>query len=279
MEKALAQLCAMVRRLYVQWDLAVKNGLLQKLDPRVKLALIATTVVMASLKQGLGAQLLLGSILLGLTLLSKIPLREVQGRAILLAVLFGILLPAPSALNLVNKGEVLIPVLHLKEPARFLWFHVEETVGFTRGGLGAVAVLGLRIMNSVTVTLLVLNTTSFTEIVRALKHFKLPDTLVWVILLTYRYIFVLVNLVEQMHRARSARLVKGTSSAETRKWTAHGIAFVFEKTQLRCQEIFRAMQSRGFSGQVRVEPLGGLAAGDLFGIGMMVVLVGLIAFL
>lgn len=263
----------------MQWDLAAREGLLQRTDPRVKVLLLASTVVLVSLKQSLWAQWTVGVILLGLTLLSRIPLKEVQSRAMLVTVLFGILLPGPSALNLTGHGEVLIPVLSLEEPAQVLWFHLPQTVGFTREGLMGVAILAFRIMNSMSVTLLVLNGTAFADIVRALKHFKLPDTLVWVVLLTYRYLFVLVSLVEQMHRARAARLVMGTSHAQTRRWAAHRMAFLFEKTQLRCEEMFKAMQSRGFSGKVRVEPLRPLGAGDLAGMGAVAAMVGIIGLL
>ncbi len=279
LEKALAELCRILRRLYLQWDLAAREGLLQRTDPRVKVALLAATVVLASLKQTIWAQVLIGVLLLGLSLLSRTPLREVQGRAFLLASLFGILLPSPSALNLAVPGEILIPLWHMEGSSRVLWFQLPETVGFTREGLLGVGILALRIMNSLSVTLLVLNTTPFSEIVRAIKHFKAPDTLVWVVLLAYRYLFVLVSLVEQMHRARSARLVRGTTHAQTRRWAAHRMAFLFQRTQLRCEEMFRAMQSRGFSGKIKVESLGAMARGNLVGIGLMAVLMGLVGLL
>lgn len=276
LERALVELCGVLRRLYIQWDLAAKEGLLQRTDPRVKVALLASAVVLVSLKQSLEAQVAMGALLLGLTLLSRIPLKEVQGRAILVTMLFGLILPAPSALNLTAQGEVLIPIFSLEEPTRFLWFHLPKTVGLTREGLLGVTILAFRIMNSMTATLLVLNGTPFADIVKALKHFKLPDTLVWVVLLTYRYLFVLVNLVEQMHRARSARLVKGADSTHTRRWAALRMAFLFQRSQQRCEEIFRAMQSRGFSGKVRVEPLEALEFRDLVGMGVMAALIGLI---
>lgn len=278
MDKALSGLCGLLRRLYIQWDLAGRQGLLQRRDPRVKLLLLLGTVIVVSVKQTLLAQALVGGLLLGAALFSRIPLREVQGKALIMAAVFGLLLPAPSALNLVAPGEVILPLLQLGGAKRLLWFQVPETVGFTREGALGVAILAGRIMNSLSVVFLVLNSTPVADMVRALKHFRVPDTLVWVVLLTYRYLFVLVNLVEQMHRARAARLIKGASSGETRIWAAHRMAFLFQRTQLRCEEMFRAMQSRGFSGKVRVEALGAMAPGDWACIGLMAGLMGLIVF-
>jgi len=279
LDKALVGLCGFLRRLYIQWDLAARDGLLQRCDPRLKLLLLLGSVALVSVKQTLLAQALVGAFLLGVTLLSRIPLREVQGRAFIMAALFGLLLPAPSALNLVAPGEVILPLFQLDGATRLLWFQPPDTVGFTREGVLGVAILASRIMNSLSVTFLVLSATPVADMVRALKHFRVPETLVWVVLLTYRYLFLLVNLVEQMHRARAARLIKGTSSAETRIWAAHRMAFLFQRTQLRCEEMFRAMQSRGFSGSLRVEPLGAMAPRDLAGMGLMAGLMGLTAFL
>jgi cobalt/nickel transport system permease protein len=39
---------------------------------------------------------------------------------------------------------------------------------------------------------------------------------------------------------------------EARRWVAGRILLVFKRTQLKCEELFKAMLSRGFSGEVRL---------------------------
>jgi ABC-type multidrug transport system fused ATPase/permease subunit len=110
-----------------------------------------------------------------------------------------------------------------------------------------------RVVNSLSVTFLVLYTTSFTEIVRGLKLFRVPDAMVMVILLTYKYLFVLVRLVEEMHLARKARLAGEESRSDTTRWAAGRMGMLFLRTQMRCEDINKGMLARGFSGDHRGE--------------------------
>ena len=98
--------------------------------------------------------------------------------------------------------------------------------------------------------------------IKALKMLKVPDTFLMVINLTYKYIFIFAKTVEDMHLAKKSRMVGDTSDSDARKWVAGRIALVFKKTQLRCEDIFRAMVSRGFSGEVKMYGFRKLAAKD-----------------
>jgi cobalt/nickel transport system permease protein len=55
-----------------------------------------------------------------------------------------------------------------------------------------------------------------------------------------------------MHLAVKSRLVRQVGNAEAKRWIAGRIVFVFKKTQLRCEEIFKAMLGRGFSEDIRL---------------------------
>jgi cobalt/nickel transport system permease protein len=73
-----------------------------------------------------------------------------------------------------------------------------------------------------------------------------------IITLTYKYIFIFARTVEDMHLAVKSRLVRQVGNAEAKRWIAGRIVFVFKKTQLRCEEIFKAMLGRGFSEDIRL---------------------------
>jgi energy-coupling factor transporter transmembrane protein EcfT len=55
-----------------------------------------------------------------------------------------------------------------------------------------------------------------------------------------------------MHLAKKSRLAGGVGGAEARRWVAGRIGMIFKKTQMRCEEIFKAMLSRGYSGEVKL---------------------------
>lgn len=52
------------------------------------------------------------------------------------------------------------------------------------------------------------------------------------------------------------------SNGEARRWIAGRIVFLFRKTQLRCEEIFKAMLSRGFSEETKICGTAKLRAGE-----------------
>jgi energy-coupling factor transporter transmembrane protein EcfT len=55
-----------------------------------------------------------------------------------------------------------------------------------------------------------------------------------------------------MHLAKKSRLVGAVNRAEARNWIAGRIAFIYKKTQLKCDDVFKAMLGRGFSGEIKL---------------------------
>jgi hypothetical protein len=87
------------------------GGLLQALDPRVKLLFLVGCVVLVSLKKEPLAQGLIAALLLLLALLSRVSLPALYGRVLALGLIFGVLVSLPSALSIFTPGEVLVPIL------------------------------------------------------------------------------------------------------------------------------------------------------------------------
>ncbi|HCL81534.1 MAG TPA: hypothetical protein DHW81_04680 [Nitrospiraceae bacterium] len=112
--------------------------------------------------------------------------------------------------------------------------------------------LTLRVINSVSLSFLVLYTTPFADIIRALKVFKVPDAVLMIITLTYKYIFIFAKTIEDMHLAKKSRTVGGINNKEAREWIAGRIAFMFKKSRQRCEDVFNAMIARGFSDTVAI---------------------------
>jgi energy-coupling factor transporter transmembrane protein EcfT len=108
----------------------------------------------------------------------------------------------------------------------------------------------LRVINSRAAAFLVISTTPFAEVIKALKVMKVPDVFLITITLAYKYIFIFALTVYDMHLAKKSRLVGSENNANTRRWIAGRMAFLFNKSQHRCEEVFRAMQQRGFSGSI-----------------------------
>ncbi|MFZ5995902.1 MAG: cobalt ECF transporter T component CbiQ [Nitrospirota bacterium] len=261
-DKGLQQVAGVISTGYAQWELAARDGLLQRLDARIKVLFLLFFIVIVSLKKELHAEVGIGCFVFFLVLASRIPLVHFYRRVLLLGFLFGFLIALPSSLNVITKGEVVIPLLRLSRPVDFWIYHVPQEIGLTKEGLFAVAMLTLRVVNSVSLSFLVLSTTSFPEIVKALKVLRIPDVILMMLALSYKYIFLFAKTVEEMHLAKKGRLTGAISGAEVRDWVAGRMAFIFRKTQLRCEEVFKAMQARGFSDTVKLYGIKKLTPGD-----------------
>ena len=117
---------------------------------------------------------------------------------------------------------------------------------------------------SVTAAVLLTSTTPALGLLSALRALKLPAILVSVVMLMYRYLFVLVEEAQRMLRARTARSAAiGTASGGSVVWrakSAGGMAgSLFIRTLDRSERIYMAMLARGYDGSIRqqtVAPLG-----------------------
>ena len=120
---------------------------------------------------------------------------------------------------------------------------------------------------SVTAAVILTSTTPALGLLSALRSLKLPETLVAVVMLMYRYLFVLVEEAQRMLRARAARSAAvGPGSGGSLIWrasSAGGMAgSLFIRTLDRSERIYMAMLARGYDGSIRqrgAAPLGKLA--------------------
>ncbi len=251
-DRTMAHISGFIRTSYVQWDLASRSGLFQKLDPRIKVSFLLFLIVVVSIKQNIRAEGMIAAFLCAAVITSRLDLIRFYRKVVLIGFLFGTVIALPSALNLMKEGEVVIPLVHFDKACKFWFYHIPETIGVTKEGIEGILMLTSRVMNSLTITFLLLHTTRFPEIIRSLKVFRVPDTILFVISLTYKYLFIFVKTIEEMHLAKKARLAGGVGKGEMRYWVAGRIAFMLRKSHQQFEEVFRAMVGRGFSGDMKL---------------------------
>ncbi len=252
-DKGIESFAGVLKEGYTQWESASKKGFFHELDTRVKVVFWLFLIVVISLKKEILPESGIFLAVFGLSLFSRINLVSFYKKIFLLGFFFGFLISLPSSLNVITHGEVLMPIVTLSKAYDFLgYYHVPEVIGFTGEGLSVVAMLTLRVLNSLSISFLILYTTPFPEIIKALKVLKVPDAFLIIISLTYKYIFIFARIVTDMHLAKKSRLAGAVNRSEARNWVAGRIAFIFRKTQLKCDDVFKAMVGRGFSGEIKL---------------------------
>jgi cobalt ECF transporter T component CbiQ len=237
---------------YSQWESATREGFFQKIDARIKVLFLVFFVVIVSLKKDVGSEVLIGVFMLSLMLFSRLKVFHLYKRILLLGLIFGFLVALPSAFNLFREGTVLVTLFRLPAAYEFYVYQIPQEIGITKEGLYGMAMLTLRVINSLSITFLILYTTPFPEIIKALKVFRIPDAFLIIITLTYKYLFLFAKTVEDIHLAKKSRLLRELRSREARRWVAGRVAFIFRKTRLKAEEVYKAMLCRGFTGTITI---------------------------
>jgi cobalt ECF transporter T component CbiQ len=251
LERGIRHLAGVIRKGYAQWESSSQNGFFQKIDARVKVLFLLVFILIVSLKRNVLPETYILIFVFALTLCSRLSILKIYKRVLLLGFLFGFLVALPSVFNVITKGEIILSVVRLSRPYHFWIYHVPAEIGITKEGIYGVALLTMRVINSLSLSFLVLYTTPFHEIMRALKVLKAPDSFLIIITLCYKYIFIFSKTVEDMHLAKKSRIARELSNTEAREWIVGRIGFIFRKTRLRCEDVFKAMIGRGFSDTIK----------------------------
>lgn len=200
-------------------ELASRPGFLQNLDPRVKLAGLVALMIAAVAVQRISALvvLLLGSMVLAVS--SRIRIRILATRVWIAVFPFNAL--------------VMIPVILL-----------------VPGGWMIALRLLLRVECTATFALLLVMSTEWSRILRALRFFRVPAVAVVILSVTYRYFFYLLKSAQEMLEARESRMVGPLHGAESRRLAAASIGVLLSRSLQLSAEVHGAMLSRGFRGEI-----------------------------
>lgn len=130
------------------------------------------------------------------------------------------------------------------------WFDQHSVFIFgneiSRGWLTFIS-LCLKGLLTVTVSILLIATTGMERLAGALRTLKVPKLFVLQLLLTYRYISVLIEEVGRMLRAYSLR-APGQKGIERNAWGPFAGQLIL-RTFDRAQRVYQAMNLRGFTGE------------------------------
>jgi cobalt ECF transporter T component CbiQ len=125
-------------------------------------------------------------------------------------------------------------------------------VAITRQGLQTVAFLLCRVLTATTLSLLLVLTTRWADLLRALRLVHTPVVLVAIVGMTYRYIFLLLEIAGQLVDGRRSRRVGVLKPEAERRLAGSTAGALLTRTLRLTEDVYLAMQSRGFRGEVRV---------------------------
>lgn len=92
-------------------------------------------------------------------------------------------------------------------------------------------------------------TIPFATLGHTLIRFKLPDKLVFLFMITYRYIFVIQQEYQKIIRSIKIRGFKPKTTLHTYKTFAYVIGMLLIRASERADRVYNAMRCRGFKGK------------------------------
>jgi cobalt/nickel transport system permease protein len=220
-----------------------KESFLHRLDPRVKAAVTVVFILSnALLPDGAWIPFLLACLfLLAANILSNLGIFYTVKRS---------LIALPFALIAVTV-LFSVPGKPFASFSFLMWNFTITDAGFLR----FVSIL-IRSWLSVQMAILLVAVTRFPDLIHALEHLRVPIVLTTIIAFLYRYLFVLVDEVYRLIRAREARSASapGHKSGGGTFWRArvagNMTGQLFLRSYERSDRIYNAMISRGYAGHL-----------------------------
>jgi cobalt/nickel transport system permease protein len=251
LEKTLAAIAETIRNELFAEELARRPGLLQGIDPRVKLATVLLLIGVAGLLHHPATLLIMHLWLLWLARASRVPLATFAKRVWIVVPLFTGIVVLPVLFNVVRPGTPLVTLVHFGHPWHLGPWSLPATLAVTREGALAALLLVLRVGASVSLAVLLTLTTRWSVLLKALSVLRIPGVFLAVLEMTYRYVFLLLVVSSEIFTARKSRLVGRTTTAEERRFVTAAMGSLWGKTHATAEEVHQAMLARGYSGEPR----------------------------
>lgn len=199
---------------------AAANGLLQSIDPRAKIAVLVVLLVGAASSPRIWPIAATLLVLCGLAWRSHISLSILVAWVWTPVLLFTGIIALPAA--------------------------------FMSAGPHSAALLVLRAETAATLSALLVLTTAWPQILRALRWFHLPVVVVAILGMTCRYIFLILQTALEMFESRKSRTVGLLPPADRRRLAAASAGVLLSRSLALSNEVHLAMLSRGFRGEIRL---------------------------
>ncbi len=207
------------------------NSPLHQLDPRVRILAAAAYSFTVALSYRLPVLLAGLALAIGLVLLARLPLGRVLPR---LKVVLGFLFLLWLVLPWSYRGTVIVHLGPLE---------------ISREGTLMAAQITLKSIAIILALIALLATMTTVKMGHALNQMRVPDKLVFLVLITYRYIFVIEQEYQKLWRAARIRNFHPGTNLHTYRTYAYLIGMLFVRAAARAKRVHQAMKCRCFQGK------------------------------
>jgi len=176
-----------------------------------------------------------------------------------------IVLSGPSAyLSFIVYGSILLVILAVSGmPFLFIFkktlvvipfvILIAIFVPFIKEQNGAILFFGIviRAYLAIFCMTLLISSTKFPNLLKGLEQLKVPKIFIMIMSFMYRYLFLLIDEIQRMQRAKDSRSFGRTGYSRLARLLSNIIGVLFVRSYERAERVYLAMCSRGFSGSIK----------------------------
>lgn len=214
------------------------GGFLQSLDPRIKVVTFALFCIAVLFTKNIGGLIILYIFSLFLACASKINLGFFLKRTWIFIPVFALFIAIPALFSFATPGETLwaFNILGLR-------------LVITKPGLWGAVFFISRVAASVSFVILLSLTTRHSSLLKVLRVFKVPQVFVMVLGMSYRYIYLFMEVVENTYlgiKSRTSGLIRQREGQSIVAWS---VATLWQRSFKLNEDVYGAMLSRGYNGE------------------------------
>lgn len=248
-KRAANSLSTLVASAFRDGGTLAQNGLLQATDARFKVLGLLGLVVVATLLHTIPSLLLAYGFCAAAAVASRVSARRFAG-VWLVVPLFSAALMLPATLNVVTPGRAVWSIAHFS--GSFGPWNLPGTLAVTDAGLLVAAAFVLRTAVCVSLVVLLTSTTSSARLFKGLRALGVPQLFIMLLGMMERYLGVVARAAHEIHLAKLSRSIAAASTRREQAWVAAGMGSLFRRTYSMSGQVYLAMISRGYTGEVHL---------------------------
>ena len=256
LEKTLADIQQVMAEDMFQVGIATRDGWLQRIEPRAKVLGVGMLLLAVAIAPSIVILAMVHMLLLLAARLSGVGFIAYLKRVWLPALIFAGVVVLPGIINWVTPGEAVV-VIYQDLNGYIGSFKLPRELFITKQGIMVACFVLLRASASLGLVVLLVKTTRWAVLTKAIGSMGVPVVFVLVLDLTYRYLFLFLLLLSEYLLGRKSRLVAVEKTNDGLVWIGSALAGFFRMLWQYSHEINAAMVARGFTGdnhQMLVEP-------------------------
>jgi cobalt/nickel transport system permease protein len=241
LERTVMGMVSLLKEIVSVERVAGRKGFLQDRDPRLKCLSAMLLLITVLMSKSVAELSILYCVLLFLVGVSSVGLLFFLERTLLFVPIFSLFIVVPAIFNVVTPGE---PLFFFK---LFAW-----TLSVTRQGIDSAIIFFMRVLDSVSIAVLLVLTTRQHVLLKTLRIFRVPQLFVMTMGMGYRYIFLFLDIIQKMFVAIKSRVGVVSSAREGRRMVTSTMAGLWLRSYRLQSQVYDAMVSRGYSGEAYV---------------------------